>query len=113
MARCLRSLALLFLLVAVPTIAVAQQFPDRAVRLVVPYTPGGATDAVARALAQQLSDVWKQPVVVENKPGAGGSLGADYVAKSPPDGYTLLFSDSSPLVINPHVYENLPFNPLK
>ena len=96
-----------------PLAANAQQYPDRPVKVVVPYTAGGATDAVGRALAQQLSDLWKQPVVVENKAGAGASLGADFVAKSAPDGYTLLFSDSSPFVINPHIYDKLPFDPLK
>jgi tripartite-type tricarboxylate transporter receptor subunit TctC len=93
--------------------AAQAQFPDRQVKIVVPYTAGGATDAVARAIAQQLADLWKQPVIVENKAGAGASLGADFVAKSTPDGYTLLFSDSSPFVINPHIYEKLPFDPLK
>ena len=96
-----------------PSAVHAQQYPDRPVKVIVPYTAGGATDAVGRALAQQLSDLWKQPVIVENKAGAGASLGADFVAKSPPDGYTLLFSDSSPLVINPHIYDKLPFDPLK
>jgi tripartite-type tricarboxylate transporter receptor subunit TctC len=98
---------------ALPAVAFGETFPNRPVKMVVPYTAGGATDAVARALAQQLTELWKQPVVVENKPGAGASLGADFVAKSPPDGYTLLFSDLSPFVINPHVYQTLPFNPLK
>ena len=98
---------------ASPLAAQAQQFPDRQVKIVVPYTAGGATDAVARALAQQLAELWKQPVIVENKAGAGASLGADFVAKSAPDGYTLLFSNSSPFVINPHIYEKLPFDPLK
>ena len=93
--------------------SMAQHYPDRSVKIVVPYTAGGATDAVARALAQQLSELWKQTVIVENKAGAGSSLGADYVAKSEPDGYTLLFSDSSPFVINPHIYDKLPFDPMK
>jgi tripartite-type tricarboxylate transporter receptor subunit TctC len=101
------------LLVTVPLAARAQQYPDRPVKIVVPYTAGGGTDTVGRALAQQLSDLWKQPVIVENRAGAGASLGADFVAKAAPDGYTLLFSDSSPFVINPHIYEKLPFDPLK
>jgi tripartite-type tricarboxylate transporter receptor subunit TctC len=108
--RMLRRVAVLLALLAAP--APAQNFPDRTVRIVVPYTPGGATDTVARALAQQLGELWKQPVIVENKPGAGASLGAELVTKSTPDGYTLLFSDSSPFVINPHIYDKLPFNPL-
>jgi len=113
MAKNRASLLVAVMLAALPWTAHAQQYPDRPVKVVVPYTPGGATDAVGRALAQQLSDLWKQPVIVENKAGAGASLGADFVAKSAPDGYTLLFSDSSPFVINPHIYDNLPFDPLK
>jgi tripartite-type tricarboxylate transporter receptor subunit TctC len=113
MARNRASLLLVAVLTAIPLAANAQQYPDRPVKIVVPYTAGGATDAVARALAQQLSDLWKQPVTVENKAGAGASLGADFVAKSVPDGTTLLFSDSSPFVINPHIYDKLPFDPLK
>jgi tripartite-type tricarboxylate transporter receptor subunit TctC len=106
-------LLLLLVVWAIPATAFAESFPNRPVRIVVPYTAGGGTDAVARALAQQLSELWKQPVLVENKPGAGGSLGADFVVKSVPDGYTLLFSDLSSFVISPHVYQTLPFNPLK
>src|SRR6476620_4022870 len=113
MAAKLASLLFVFALAVFPLAANAQQYPDRPVKIVVPYTAGGATDAVGRALAQRLSDLWKQPVIVENKAGAGASLGADFVAKSTPDGYTLLFSDSSPFVINPHIYDKLPFDPLK
>jgi tripartite-type tricarboxylate transporter receptor subunit TctC len=96
-----------------PLSAQAQNFPDRPVKVIVPYTPGGGTDTVARALSQKLSETWGQTVVVENKPGAGTTLGTDAVAKSPRDGYTLLFSDSSSFVINPHMYPNMPFDPLK
>jgi tripartite-type tricarboxylate transporter receptor subunit TctC len=93
--------------------AIAQEYPNRPVKVVVPYTPGGGTDTVARAISQRLSEMWNQPVVVENRPGAGTSIGADAVAKSAPDGYTLLFTDSSSFVINPHIYASLPFDPLK
>lgn len=113
MAGRLAALVVAVVLSAVLSPASAQRYPDRPVKIIVPYTAGGATDAVGRALAQQLSDLWNQPVLVENKAGAGASLGADFVAKSPADGYTLLFSDSSPFVINPHVYDKLPFDPLK
>jgi tripartite-type tricarboxylate transporter receptor subunit TctC len=109
----LASLLVALGLCVVPLAANAQQYPDRPVKIVVPYLAGGATDAVARAIGQQLSVLWKQPVIVENKAGAGASIGADFVAKSTPDGYTLLFSDPSPFVINPHIYEKLPFDPLK
>jgi tripartite-type tricarboxylate transporter receptor subunit TctC len=99
-----------FLAFAVP--ASAQNYPNHSVRVIVPYTAGGGTDTVGRAISQRLSEKWGQPVVVENRPGAGTSLGADMVAKAAPDGYTLLFSDSSSFVINPHIYEILPFDPL-
>src|SRR5215218_6285895 len=104
---------LLFAWAVAPTAATAQNFPERTVRVIVPYTPGGGTDTVARAIAQRLSTKWGHPVVVENRPGAGTSLGADTVAKATPDGYTLLFTDSASFVINPHIYSKLPFNPLK
>jgi tripartite-type tricarboxylate transporter receptor subunit TctC len=91
----------------------AQNYPDRAVKVIVPYTPGGGTDTVARAISQRLSEKWAHPVIVENRPGAGTSLGADAVAKAPSDGYTLLFTDSASFVINPHIYAKLPFDPLK
>ena len=97
----------------VPLAAEAQRYPDRAVKVIVPYTPGGGTDTVARGISLRLSEKWGQPVIVENRPGAGTSLGADAVAKSPADGYTLLFTDSASFVINPHIYEKLPFDPLK
>ena len=88
-------------------------FPVKPVRIVVPYTAGGGTDSVARGLAAQLSDLWKQPVVVENRPGAATVIGADAVAKAPPDGHTLLFSDSATFVINPHLSAKLPYDPQK
>jgi tripartite-type tricarboxylate transporter receptor subunit TctC len=93
---------------AVP--AAAQTFPSHAAKIVVPTSPGGATDAFARALAARLSSAWGQAVVVENRAGANQILGADYVSKSAPDGYTLLVSDASSFVINPHLYRNLPYD---
>jgi tripartite-type tricarboxylate transporter receptor subunit TctC len=97
-------------LAGAPALAPAQPFPTRAVRVVVPTSPGGATDAFSRALAPRLSASWGQPVLVENRPGANQILGADYVSKSAPDGYTLLVSDASSFVINPHLYKNLPYD---
>jgi tripartite-type tricarboxylate transporter receptor subunit TctC len=88
-------------------------FPSKPVRIVVPYTAGGGTDSVARGLASQLSELWKQPVLVENRPGAATVIGADAVAKSAPDGHTLLFSDSATFVINPHLSSKLPYDPHK
>jgi tripartite-type tricarboxylate transporter receptor subunit TctC len=93
--------------------AFAQTFPDKPVKLVVPYQPGGATDTVARVLAQQLSEKWKQPVIILNRPGASASLGAAFVAKSDPDGYTLLICDSSIYVVVPHLLTNFPYDPHK
>lgn len=88
-------------------------FPSKPVRLVVSYAPGNVTDTLARLVAEQLSAKWGQPVVVENRPGQGGSLGADLVAKAPADGYTLLFSAMAALAINPHLYPSVGYDPLK
>src|SRR5437867_306337 len=75
---------------ALPLAAIAQGYPAKPIKLVVPFPPGGPLDLAGRAIGQHLAEVWGQPVVVENKPGAGGNIGADMVAKSPPDGYTLV-----------------------
>jgi tripartite-type tricarboxylate transporter receptor subunit TctC len=91
----------------------AQAFPSKAVRIVVPQTPGGASDALARIVGQKLSERWGQPVVVENKPGAGGNVGTEYVAKSPADGYTLLMSYVGTQAINGSLYKSLPYDPYK
>jgi tripartite-type tricarboxylate transporter receptor subunit TctC len=95
-----------------PAPAAAQSFPQRAVKIVVPTSPGGATDAFSRALAPRLAEIWGQAVLVENRPGANQILGADYVSKSAPDGSTLLVSDASSFVINPHLYKKLPYDGL-
>jgi tripartite-type tricarboxylate transporter receptor subunit TctC len=95
-----------------PGPAPAQPFPSRPVKIVVPTSPGGATDAFSRALAPRLAEIWGQAVLVENRPGANQILGADYVSKSAPDGSTLLVSDASSFVINPHVYRKLPYDGL-
>ncbi len=88
-------------------------WPSKPIRIVVPYPPGGSSDIIARSIAQPLSDALKQSVIVENKAGANGNLGADYVAKSAPDGYTLLLCDTGALAISPSVYTKLPFDPGK
>lgn len=90
-----------------------QNWPSKPIRLVVPYPPGGSSDIIARSIAQPLSEALKQSVIVENKAGANGNLGADYVAKSAPDGYTLLLCDTGALAISPSVYTKLPFDPSK
>ena len=93
--------------------ALADWTPERAVRLVVPFAPGGQPDLVARALADPLSKALGVPVVVENRAGAGGNIAADAVAKSRPDGCTLLVGTNGPLAVSPSLYRNLPYDPLK
>jgi tripartite-type tricarboxylate transporter receptor subunit TctC len=93
--------------------ALAQAYPSKPIRVVVPYAAGGTSDILARQIGPKLTEAWGQPVVVENKPGANGNVGADFVAKSAPDGYTLLLTDLGGLVISASVYPKLPFNPAK
>ena len=93
--------------------AFAQGYPSKNIRLVVPYAAGGTSDILARQIGPKLTEAWGQPVIVENKTGANGNVGADFVAKSPPDGYTLLLTDVGGLVISASVYPHLPFNPSK
>ncbi|MCP5282353.1 MAG: tripartite tricarboxylate transporter substrate binding protein [Rhodoferax sp.] len=88
-------------------------WPERPIRIIVPYGPGGSSDIIARAISQPLSEALGQSVIVENKAGANGNLGADIVAKSAPDGYTLLLCDTGALAISPSVYTKLPFDPAK
>src|SRR5262245_16516492 len=90
----------------------AQPYPNRTVRIVVPATPGGAIDLIARTLAEKMTASLGQPVVVENKPGASNNLGTDFVAKSPPDGYTLVIVASSHAT-NKHLFKQMPFDPIK
>ena len=91
----------------------AQSYPNKPIRIVVPYAAGGTSDILARQIGPKLTEVWHQPIIVENKPGANGNVGADFVAKSAPDGYTLLLTDLGGLVISASVYPKLPFNPAK
>lgn len=93
--------------------ASAQAYPTRSIRLLLGLPPGGAADVTARLLAHGLENKLGEPVVVENKPGSGGNLVGQLVAKSPPDGYTLLLGPDSLFVINPHLYASMPFDPLK
>ena len=88
-------------------------FPDRPIRILVPFPPGGSTDILARGLGQALHDVWRQPVVIENKPGAGGAIGAEAAARSAPDGYTLFMGHVGTLAINPSLYPDLRYHPEK
>lgn len=92
--------------------AVAQDYPSRVVRLVIPFAPGGSSDATARVLAHHLSNLWKQQVIIENKPGAGTTVGAAYVAGSEPDGYTIYLNSVSHTIV-PSMYANLRYDPIK
>ncbi len=97
-----------------PLTAVAQRYPEKSIRFIAPYAPGGATDLLTRTLAQKLTEYLGQTVVPDNRPGAGGNVGADIAAKSAPDGYTILLAPVSPMAINVTLYgKKLPFNPEK
>jgi tripartite-type tricarboxylate transporter receptor subunit TctC len=89
------------------------QYPNKPIRIVVPFAAGGTSDILARAIGPRITEAWGQPVVVENRTGANGNVGADFVAKSAPDGYTMLLSDVGALAINPSVYPGMPFDPAK
>ena len=93
--------------------ALSQTYPTKPVRVVVPYPAGGGVDGLARPLAEALSQKWKQPVLVENKPGAATIIGGDFVVKAAPDGHTLFFTSDSSITSNPHLYKNMPFDPIK
>ena len=100
---------------AAPGLAQAQgaaDYPNRPIRMVIPFTPGGSTDILGRTIAQQLHQAFGQSVVVENVPGAGGSIGADRVAKSPADGYTLMMGHIGTLAVTPSLYPKLPYDPI-
>ena len=101
------------LLAGAITSAWAQSYPAKVVRVVVPYAAGGPTDIVARLVSQGMSDAWKQAVIVENKPGAGGMIGTEYVAKASADGYTLLISGSGPVVVNQSLFKKMPYDTVK
>jgi tripartite-type tricarboxylate transporter receptor subunit TctC len=111
--RALGWVAALVLVGALSTAHAADPFPDRALRLVVPYPPGAGTDIVARLIGQELTASWGQAVVVDNRPGAGGTIGSQTVARARPDGYTLLMADVGPLAIAPSLYAGLPYDPAK
>ena len=92
--------------------ALAQAYPARPIRLIVAFAPGGSVDLVARLIGQKLTEAWKQQVVIDNRPGAGGNLSAELAAKAAPDGHTLYMSSAS-LVVNASLYRNLPYDPIK
>jgi tripartite-type tricarboxylate transporter receptor subunit TctC len=109
----IRALAAGVAALALAATAHAQEYPSKPIRIVVPYPPGGTSDILARAVGQKLAETLGQSVIVENKPGATGNIGAEYVARSPPDGYTLLLADIGSLAISPSVSTALPFDPVK
>ena len=101
------------LAVALAAPALAQQYPSKPVRIIVGFAPGGGTDVVARVIGQKVSEYWGQGVVVENRAGATGTIGADVVAKSPPDGYTLLMGHVNSHAIAPNLFKKLPYDALR
>lgn len=100
-------------MLAAAGVAQAQSYPARVVKMVVSYAPGGQIDGVARLVANELGKLWGQPVVIENRAGADGNIGTDAVAKSLPDGYTLLFTANGPLTINASLFGKMPFDPVR
>jgi tripartite-type tricarboxylate transporter receptor subunit TctC len=106
-------LATLLACITMAGVAAAQPWPSKPIRIVVNFPPGGAADQIARAVAAPLQATLGQNVVVENRAGSGGNLGGDAVAKSPPDGYTLLMSSGGMVSVNPHIYARMPFDPAK
>ncbi len=103
--------AALAAILAAASVASFAQYPSKPVRIVVTFLPGGSADTLARIVAPKLSVAWNQPVIVENRAGAGGNVGADVVAKAPADGYTVMFTPPPPLGINLFLYKDMPFDP--
>jgi tripartite-type tricarboxylate transporter receptor subunit TctC len=101
------------LILTIATTVGAQTFPSKPVKLIVPYPAGGLTDVLARGLAAEIVKVWGQTLIVENRPGASQMIGAEALAKSPPDGYTLAMLDKTPLAINPYLFSKIPYDPVK
>jgi len=109
----MKKILLCSLLLAIAAPAAAQNWPERTIRIVVPFSPGGIADTSARTISEKLGARLGQSVVIENKPGAAGNIGSEMVAKSPPDGYTLLLGYDGTIVVNPHVYAKIGFDVLK
>lgn len=96
-----------------PSLAAGQAYPSKAIRVVVPFAPGGTSDIIGRTLGQRLSEAWKQPVIMDNRAGVAGSLGTTIAVKSPPDGYTLLVGNVGPIAINAQIYKAVEYDPLR
>jgi len=108
-----RSVALALIVALKSTFALAQAYPDHPVTIIIPFPAGGGVDVLARAVAAELTTKWKQPVIVENKPGAGSLIGAGYVARAAADGYTLLGTVNQTMTTNPFLYKKMPYDPVK
>jgi len=113
MKRFVAALAAVIAIGAIAPVAAQGAYPTKPVRLVVPFPAGGTTDILARAVAQKLSETWGQQVIVDNRPGAGGNIGSELVAKAPPDGYTLLMGTVGTHAINPSLYAKMPYDHVK
>jgi tripartite-type tricarboxylate transporter receptor subunit TctC len=96
-----------------PTAVLGQAYPSKAIRMVVPFAPGGTSDIIGRTLGQRLSEAWKQPVIMDNRAGVAGSLGANIVVKSPGDGYTLFVGNVGPIAVNNQIYNSVTYDPIK
>jgi tripartite-type tricarboxylate transporter receptor subunit TctC len=101
-----------FIMVFICPLLNAQEYPTKPVRIIVPVGPGGATDILSRTLGQQLTNIWGQPVIVDNRPGGGSNIGFDVAAKAPPDGYTLLMAQPA-FTVNVSLYKKLPYDPIR
>ena len=111
MEQTLGKMVLLWAGMLVAGVAAAQTYPAKPVRIVVPYAAGGPYDDIARTLGQRLTEIWGHPLIVENRGGAGGNIGAEVVAKAAPDGYTLLLGNAGPITVNPTLFKKLPYDP--
>jgi tripartite-type tricarboxylate transporter receptor subunit TctC len=98
-------------LLSISALAAAQDYPSKPIRVIVPLAPGGGTDLAARVTAQKLTERWGQQIIVDNRPGAGGNIGTELVARAAPDGYTLLVTNPAPIVVNPWLFAKLPYEP--
>jgi tripartite-type tricarboxylate transporter receptor subunit TctC len=110
----LSCLGLASLVIAAPAIAAdAQSFPAKSIRIIVPFPVGGIADIMSRVFGQRFTEAWNQPVIVDNRPGAGGNIGADIVAKSPPDGYTLVMASIGTHAVNVSLFSKMPYDPVR
>ena len=109
----MKNLLIVLCVLLAPGFAAAQDYPAKPIRIVIPYPPGGASDLTARLLGQKMAEAWGQQVIPDNRPGANGIVALEHVAKSAPDGYTLLLANLGPNAINPAVYAKLPYDPVK